>query len=599
MQNIAQAINQCIAEYSKRQYKYVVDKLPPLLSKIPHNGQLIYILAMSERFIGNIEKSKYYFDILIEKEPSNCAYLCGYANLFVVLKKYDEAHQLFKKALEIDKDHFDAVYNLARLLTLEQKFIEAAEHYQTAILIDPKSQLAQLGLIDCQGKVLSKAEAIETCLNFIKRSEQNKQLKHKLALLYKEIGEVSLCINEFKELFSKFPNDFVIEKSYALSCAALGVFEGLADRLGGLLMRSPNDFELHECYFYLLWNQNKPGYFTYYDRLYKNISNVDVLYSYCKKLIKEDLLTQTLKVLEYAFKLNTKVENAYLIKGHVLREQGDFEQSLSVLLEGQKYFPEHIDLSYELVITYLCLHQYDKALKLAKNMTEHSPWHQGCWALYASALRYNGNEIEYQKLYNYQDLVKIYSVPPPSRYDSVAEYNTELLKELEKHHKNKRHPIEQSVRNGSQTPNHLFLNASPFIQEFEKSLITVIDQHISKLNKEENHPLLEHVNSNYFFSGAWSINMNKKGYHRNHYHHKGWISGPYYVVVPEAVNSGGEGWLKVGQAELSRWLKQEPDYYIKPTAGDVILFPSYMWHGTVPLKKDQQRVTVAFDVTPK
>jgi len=29
-----------------------------------------------------------------------------------------------------------------------------------------------------------------------------------------------------------------------------------------------------------------------------------------------------------------------------------------------------------------------------------------------------------------------------------------------------------------------------------------------------------------------------------------------------------------------------------------VLFPSYMWHGTVPFRAPQNRTTVAFDVVP-
>jgi hypothetical protein len=29
-----------------------------------------------------------------------------------------------------------------------------------------------------------------------------------------------------------------------------------------------------------------------------------------------------------------------------------------------------------------------------------------------------------------------------------------------------------------------------------------------------------------------------------------------------------------------------------------VLFPSYMWHGTVPFESFQSRITVAFDIVP-
>ena len=41
-----------------------------------------------------------------------------------------------------------------------------------------------------------------------------------------------------------------------------------------------------------------------------------------------------------------------------------------------------------------------------------------------------------------------------------------------------------------------------------------------------------------------------------------------------------------------------PELYVQPKPGRLVLFPSYMWHGTVPFASSQQRLTVAFDAVP-
>ena len=38
---------------------------------------------------------------------------------------------------------------------------------------------------------------------------------------------------------------------------------------------------------------------------------------------------------------------------------------------------------------------------------------------------------------------------------------------------------------------------------------------------------------------------------------------------------------------------------IQPVPGRLVLFPSYMWHGTIPFEDDAVRTTIAFDVIPK
>jgi hypothetical protein len=39
-----------------------------------------------------------------------------------------------------------------------------------------------------------------------------------------------------------------------------------------------------------------------------------------------------------------------------------------------------------------------------------------------------------------------------------------------------------------------------------------------------------------------------------------------------------------------------PEHLVKPEPGLLVLFPSYMWHGTVPFASEQKRLTCAFDI---
>ena len=41
-----------------------------------------------------------------------------------------------------------------------------------------------------------------------------------------------------------------------------------------------------------------------------------------------------------------------------------------------------------------------------------------------------------------------------------------------------------------------------------------------------------------------------------------------------------------------------PDHLVAPEPGLLVLFPSYMWHGTVPFTSQETRLTCAFDIVP-
>jgi hypothetical protein len=43
----------------------------------------------------------------------------------------------------------------------------------------------------------------------------------------------------------------------------------------------------------------------------------------------------------------------------------------------------------------------------------------------------------------------------------------------------------------------------------------------------------------------------------------------------------------------------EPLRYVQPQSGRLVLFPSYLWHGTTPIHGDEPRMTIAFDAVPR
>jgi hypothetical protein len=84
------------------------------------------------------------------------------------------------------------------------------------------------------------------------------------------------------------------------------------------------------------------------------------------------------------------------------------------------------------------------------------------------------------------------------------------------------------------------------------------------------------------------------GYHSNHIHPEGWFSSAFYVALPESTG-GHAGWLTLGGSETELGIDLPPTRLIEPRPGRLVLFPSTMWHGTIPFTAGE-RLTVAFDV---
>jgi hypothetical protein len=85
----------------------------------------------------------------------------------------------------------------------------------------------------------------------------------------------------------------------------------------------------------------------------------------------------------------------------------------------------------------------------------------------------------------------------------------------------------------------------------------------------------------------------------DHVHTEGWISSAFYVDLPAAVEGPDrQGWLRLGRPPFPTRPALEAGYFVKPAPGTLVLFPSYLWHGTVPFASDETRLTIAMDFLP-
>jgi uncharacterized protein (TIGR02466 family) len=103
------------------------------------------------------------------------------------------------------------------------------------------------------------------------------------------------------------------------------------------------------------------------------------------------------------------------------------------------------------------------------------------------------------------------------------------------------------------------------------------------------------------FNGSWSVRLRSSGHHRSHVHPRGWISSACYVELPDCMNKADtdEGALTFGQPSILTTPTLSAEHVVRPGVGMLVLFPSYFWHGTVPFRSNQPRLTVAFDAVPQ
>ena len=210
---------------------------------------------------------------------------------------------------------------------------------------------------------------------------------------------------------------------------------------------------------------------------------------------------------------------------------------------------------------------------------------------YASIAWRMVDQARWEWLEGHESFVGVYDIAdrlPP--LDRLAE----TLREL---HTLSGQPLEQSLRGGTQTDGDIFQHIDPVLVQLREAIRTVVAEHVAKFPAhEERHPLLAPRRDSIRFKGAWSVRLHKRGYHANHMHPAGWISSALYIVLPPDLGEGDAGILTLGEARAPSFPIDLPPFRtVEPRPGRLVLFPSYMWHGTRPFSKGE-RMTVAFDV---
>jgi hypothetical protein len=159
------------------------------------------------------------------------------------------------------------------------------------------------------------------------------------------------------------------------------------------------------------------------------------------------------------------------------------------------------------------------------------------------------------------------------------------------------HPLEQSLRGGTQTDGDIFHHIDPVLVQLREAIRATVAEHVAKFpDRDERHPLLAPKRDSIQFNGAWSVRLQSRGYHVNHVHPVGWISSALYISLPPDLGQNEAGYLALGEARESGFDVGLPAFRtIEPKPGRLVLFPSYMWHGTRPFGEGE-RLTVAFDV---
>ncbi|MFT7669269.1 MAG: Tfp pilus assembly protein PilF [Planctomycetota bacterium] len=207
---------------------------------------------------------------------------------------------------------------------------------------------------------------------------------------------------------------------------------------------------------------------------------------------------------------------------------------------------------------------------------------------------------EAQALMDLDALVLEIPIEEAEGFDSVADFNQALVQHVTTHPSLAFEPNQRTTIHGQQTGE---LNRAPkgpmesLELVIQKAMLTFFDS----LPQGTDHPFMG-VRPKEFNLSMWATILGSEGHQVPHIHPVAWTSGVYYAQVPNEIQPDDDkhaGWIEFGQVPDQYKLKQAMPVKLKaPKVGTLVLFPSFVYHRTIPFVSDTQRISIAFDALP-
>ena len=204
-------------------------------------------------------------------------------------------------------------------------------------------------------------------------------------------------------------------------------------------------------------------------------------------------------------------------------------------------------------------------------------------------------------LYDFDRFVTRVSLTPPPDSGDIETFNEALATAVREAPSLVWEPPNRVTRYGAVTQDLLAV-PSPPIRGLERALRAAIDAYRETLTADPESPFLARIPRRYRLTLIASI-LTAGGRHPPHIHESAWLSGVYYVVVPPQIGTESEdhgGWLEFGRPD--HVLPEGSTFRcvsLPPRAGTALLFPSYVFHGTLPFDGPGERIGIAFDAYPE
>lgn len=570
-----------------------------VLSAMPADQDALNLAADACFSIGAFDDAAAFFQRLADTDAKdaqtrfNLGIACRQAG------RNADAVAAFESVIGIDPAYPKADFNLGIALEAEGRIDRAVAAYERAVVQDPDDVASTANLAGALAKMRAFNRALVIYGNAIKRwpKEPTIRLMHAAAL--REVKLYDQAVAACEVAVSVSPRNSDAQAALALTLALAGRPRDAVDACRAALDLDPRRtatrvvltgalIELREFVEALELSRaiigEVPDHFTatryqgvsllglgraqeaveVFRKLFEAIpDDIDVIAGYAEALTQSDRQSEVGALYQTVIDSEPRAPQPYVEIAKRYLEAGDAAAAFGTVSEAVSRFPGDT----------------------------------GALAIQSISAIAAGDDAVAATLHDFDGLMARVDVEAPSGWSSVAEFNEALSGHVQKHPSVTFAPADHATQDGYHTGELLLEPMGP-VSGLEELIRKAVDGYMRDHPVDPAHPFLARRPGRYGLN-IWAIILQESGHQIPHIHPAAWISGVYYPQLPPVIDeSDTSGWIEFGRAPDQFSCGVEGDVItIQPREGLMILFPSYMYHRTIPFAGTGTRISVAFDVS--
>lgn len=583
------------------QYGAAHTQLETLVAENPEYVEGLRLFAGTKQVLGDLAQAESLLWRALEIDPRWAPTLTTLAELLLTAGRGAEAVPLLQRAVQ-------AVPRYPRAaLLLVRHYLDAGQPAAALEIATPRCNSAQLDddlsalHVAAYAALGRESEAVANYRTLAALAPDNRTATHTLAVALNAANQSEEAERVVRQTLSHTQPTAALHHTHARSLIALERFDQAELALRECVRLEPRRAEAHDSLAQLVWMRtgNIIEATRVLDQALEKFEYDDALWATKAALLQGAGDARAAYACLAQRAARPQPPPALLIRAGLAALE--FEPATAVTLAQQaiRAQPNNPSARKLLCAAYLGVGDGAAAMAECATLLKGTPDDQYLIAMQTTALRLL-NDPRYDTLCDYDPMVFSQVLETPPGWSDLSSFLTELTARLNALHNPHGHRLlYQSLRQGTETTQDLSRSTDPVIRALFHAFAAPIARYRDHIGQGID-PLRRRNRGASRFNGSWSVRLHRAGYHTSHVHPRGWISSACYIQLPDSMRAAhtAEGILSFGAPGMITAPVLDAELSVRPELGQLVLFPSYFWHGTLPFDSEQPRLTVAFDVVP-